>query len=99
ASCFLLNDATRPDVERGRSFMSFDVRHASGLCRLHDDAVPEMAVALEESYVRRVHDEAGLRIHDIRRGRWWSGQPHDQDVLWVLRNAESPPTALARDRS
>jgi SAM-dependent methyltransferase len=93
ASCFLLNDETRADVERGHSFMSFDVLHPSGLCRLHDDVVPEAAVALEESYVRRVHEEAGLRIRDIRRGRWWNGQPHDQDVLWVERDVENGAAA------
>lgn len=85
ASYFLLNDETRGGVEQGRSFMSFDVGHRSGLCRLHDEVVPEAAVALEETYVRRLHDEAGLRIRDIRRGGWWSGQAHDQDLLWVER--------------
>jgi SAM-dependent methyltransferase len=86
ASYFLLNDETRAGVERGNSFMSFDVRHPSGLCRLHDEVVPEAAVALEETYVRRLHDEARLRIRDIRRGGWWSGRAHDQDLLWVERD-------------
>jgi SAM-dependent methyltransferase len=81
---FLLNDETRNGVEAGRSFMSFDVGHSSGLCRLHDAAVPEAAVALEEKFVRRVHEQAGLPIRDVRRGRWWSGEQHDQDVVTVV---------------
>lgn len=81
ASYFLLNDETRSGIEAGHSFMTFDVEHASGVCCLHDAAMPESAVTLEETFVRRAHDEAGLRIQDVRRGRWWSGVAHDQDVL------------------
>lgn len=81
ASYFLLNADTRGGIEAGRSFMSFDVAHPSGLCRLHDAAVPESAVTLDETFVRRVHEQAGLRIRDVRRGGWWSGVAHDQDVL------------------
>ena len=84
ASYFLVNDDTRAGVDSGDSFISFGVQHSSGLCRLHDATVPEAAVALEETFVRRAHDQAGLRIRDIRRGRWWSGEAHDQDVLTVV---------------
>jgi SAM-dependent methyltransferase len=84
ASYFLLNDESRAGVERGDSFMSFGVQHASGLCRLHDASIPEAAVALEETFVRRIHRQAKLRIRDVRRGRWWSGKAHDQDVLAVV---------------
>ena len=81
ASYFLLNDETRAGVDRGDTFISFPVQHASGLCRLHDAVVPEAAVALEETFVRRIHQEAALRIRDVRRGQWWSGKAHDQDVV------------------
>lgn len=84
ASYFLLNDETRAGVDRGDTFISFNVPHASGLCRLHDAVVPEAAVALEETFVRRIHREAALRIRDVRRGQWWSGKSHDQDVLAVV---------------
>ena len=84
ASYFLLNDETRTGVDQGHSFMTFSVRHPSGLCRLHDATIPEAAVAIEEMFVQRIHDEAGLRIRDIRRGRWWSGEADDQDVLAVV---------------
>jgi SAM-dependent methyltransferase len=84
ASYFLINDDTRAGIDQGRSFISFGVSHPSGLCRLHDADVPEAAVALEESFVRRSHARAGLRIRGIRRGRWWNGEAHDQDVLAVV---------------
>jgi SAM-dependent methyltransferase len=83
ASYFLLNDETRGGVEAGRSFMSFGIAHPSGLCRLHREDVPEAAVAVEEDFVRSIHQRAGLRIRDLRRGRWWNGEAHDQDVLAV----------------
>ena len=84
ASYFLLNDETRAGVSGGRSFLSFDVQHPSGVCRLHDASLPEAAVTFEESFVRRVHDSAGLHIKDIRRGGWWTGGRHDQDVLTAV---------------
>jgi SAM-dependent methyltransferase len=81
ASFFLVNDATRSGVETGTSFMSFGVRHESGVCYLHDAAVPEAAVAFEEAFVRDAYERAGLRIHDIHRGGWWSGEADAQDVV------------------
>ena len=81
ASYFLLNDSTRSAIDAGRSFMSFRVDHASGLCRLHDATRPEAAVALDETFVRHLHEASGLRIRDIRRGNWWTGRAHDQDVV------------------
>jgi len=84
ASFFLLNEETRPAIDAGRSFMSFGFEHPSGLCRLHSLARPEAAVAFDETFVRRVHKEAGLVIRDVRRGKWWSGEAHDQDVLTIV---------------
>jgi hypothetical protein len=81
ASCFLLNDDTRGGVEQGRSFMSFDILHESGNCRLNRASVPEAAVAFEEDYVRAIYERAGLTVRDVRRGGWSSGQAHEQDVL------------------
>lgn len=86
ASYFLLNDMTRTGVDNGDSFLSFPFSHPSGLCRLHDEAIPEYAVALDESFVTEVHARAGLRIRDIRRGGWWRGQRHDQDVVTADRS-------------
>jgi SAM-dependent methyltransferase len=85
ASYFLLNDETRQGVAAGHSFMSFDLEHPSGVCRLHDAVVPEAAVAFEETFVRGLYERANLQIRDIRRGRWWTGTAHDQDVLTSIR--------------
>ena len=87
ASYFLLNDDARGAVEAGRSFMAFPVLHDSRLCRLHDAAKPEAAVALEEAFVRRAYEQAGLDVDNIRRGLWWSGRMDDQDVV-SSRNTE-----------
>jgi len=87
ASYFLLNDETRSGVDRDRSFISFGVQHSSGMCRLNDSTVPEAAVALEETFVRRIHEQARLHIRDIRRGKWWSGEAHDQDLVTVAPDA------------
>jgi SAM-dependent methyltransferase len=86
ASFFLLNDETRIGVEAGRSFMSFRVGHPSGLCRLHDANVPEAAVAIDEPFVRRVVEQADLGVRDVRRGQWWSGERHDQDIVTLVRD-------------
>lgn len=96
ASYFLLNDDTRASLESGHSFISFRVQHSSGLCRLHDATVPDAAVALEETFVRRIHEQVGLRIRDIRRGKWHSGEAHKQDVLTAVpeTNRECQATRL-----
>jgi SAM-dependent methyltransferase len=85
ASYFLVNAETRVGVEANTTFMPFSVRHPSGLCFLHDALKPEAAVALEETFVTQAHERAGLRIRDIRRGAWWRGGRHDQDVLTAER--------------
>jgi len=81
ASYFLLDAEREASIDAGRSFMPFPVRHASGVCRLHRERVPEAAVAFDEAFIRRLHDESGLRIRDLRRGDWWRGRAHDQDVI------------------
>ena len=79
ASCYLLNDDNRASVEAGRSFMSFGV--PLDRCRVHSASRPEAAVALDEAFMRSSIERAGLRITDLRRGGWWAGTTHDQDVL------------------
>jgi SAM-dependent methyltransferase len=91
ASYFLLNDESRTGIDAGRSFMSFDVQHPSGLCLLHDAAVPEAAVALEETFVHEVHQRVGLRFRTIRRGGWWHGVGYHHDVLAAVPNRAAPP--------
>jgi SAM-dependent methyltransferase len=88
ASYFLLNDETTAGVDANRSFMSFAVGHPSGVCRLHDANLPEAAVAFSEAYVRQAHQHAGLSIRDVRRGGWWRGETHDQDVVCVAHRMD-----------
>jgi SAM-dependent methyltransferase len=84
ASYFLLDDERRESVDARRSFIPFPVEHASGVCRLHNADRPEAAVAFDETFIRRLHDESGLRIRDVRRGQWWRGIAHDQDVVVAI---------------
>ena len=86
ASYFLLDDERRQSIDARRSFIPFLTEHSSGLCRLHRADRPEAAVALDEAFIRRVHDESGLRIRDVRRGQWWCGVPDDQDVLVAVHS-------------
>jgi hypothetical protein len=44
-------------------------------------------VALEERFVHRVHQSSGLSITAVRRGEWWHGGRHDQDVVTSRRSA------------
>jgi SAM-dependent methyltransferase len=90
-SWFLLDDESRPGVDGGRSFMSFGVRHSSGVCRLHDAAVPEAAVAFEEAFALNAIAAAGLRVRDRRRGAWANGRADDQDVLTLTSDRELRP--------
>ena len=81
ASYFLLDDDRRHSVDARQSFIPFPVVHPSGVCLLHNASLPEAAVAFDETFIRRVHDESGLRIRNVRRGEWWQGVRHDQDVV------------------
>lgn len=90
ASVFLVTDARRASLARGRSFISFQSPHASGVCLIHDPAVPEAAVAFDEDFLRRTFTAAGLRVQAVRQGTWWHGGAHDQDVLAM--SIASPPT-------
>ena len=86
ASYFLMDEERRSSIDAGRSFMSFPVSHPSGVCRLHSATSPEAAVAFDETFIRRLHDESGLRIRDVRRGQWWSGLADDQDVVVAVHD-------------
>jgi SAM-dependent methyltransferase len=88
ASYFLLDDERRRSIDAGHSFIPFPVHHSSGVCRLHNAHSPESAVAFDEAFIRRLHHESGLRIRDVRRGQWWCGVPHDQDVVGAIHTEE-----------
>ena len=88
ASYFLLDDERRESIDARRSFIPFPVEHSSGVCRLHRASSPESAVAFEETFIRGLHDESGLRIRHLRRGQWWRGVSHDQDVVVAVHANE-----------
>jgi len=81
ASYFLLNDSTSLSVQDGYSFLPFPYLHTSGLARMNSLATPEAAVAIDETFVRRAYESAGLRVLNIRRGGWPTGVADDQDVI------------------
>lgn len=83
ASFFLLSDERRSEVEAGRAFMTFPFAIESA--RLHDRARPEAAIAIDEDFVLRSCESAGLEVKRIRRGDWWNGRADDQDVITCHR--------------
>ena len=90
ASYFLINDERRESIDARRSFIPFGVEHPSGVCRLHNASSPESAVAFDEGFIQQLHHESGLRMRDIRRGQWWSGVSHDQDVVVAVHAEDGP---------
>jgi hypothetical protein len=60
--------------------MSFGVEHPSGVCLLHDSFVPEAAVAFVKGSSAASMTRPDSESH-VRRGKWWNGERHDQDVL------------------
>jgi SAM-dependent methyltransferase len=81
ASFFLLDAESRGGIDRGTSFMPFGGDDPSRRFRLHDEAVPGAAIAIDDAWVRDCYRRAGLTIRDVRRGEWWSGRAHDQDIV------------------
>jgi hypothetical protein len=86
ASYFLLDDERRESIDARRSFIPFPVEHSSGVCRLNNANTPEAAVAFDEAFIRGLHHDSGLRIRDVRRGQWWRGVAHDQDVIAAVHS-------------
>jgi SAM-dependent methyltransferase len=84
-SCFVIDDERRSAVERGHAFLAFPIAHPSGVCRLHDAATPEAAVAFEDAFLRATFARHSLAVQDLRPGHWWQGTDHDQDVFTLRR--------------
>jgi SAM-dependent methyltransferase len=81
ASFFLLDADSRRGIAGGSSFMPFGDEDPTGRYRLHDAAVPGAAIAIDAEWVRGLYVREGLTIGDVRRGRWWDGIAHDQDIV------------------
>jgi SAM-dependent methyltransferase len=66
---FLINDESRRLMAEGRSELAFG--HRLGRCLVQSVRKPHAAVAYEESDVRNMLDDAGLRLRDpVLFGRW-----------------------------
>ncbi|MEW5958963.1 MAG: class I SAM-dependent methyltransferase [Chloroflexota bacterium] len=85
---FLLNETQQALTRQGRSAIEF--RYGSGPCRLRDEAIPESAVAYDESFLGELLSKCGLVISGpVYYGRW-SGREDGlsyQDML-LVRAAE-----------
>jgi len=85
-SFYLLSEESLRGIEAGTSFLPFCHLHEEGRSRVVDRNNPEAAIAHGENWVRNWYAEAGLRIEEpIRRGRWWDGVPHQQDVVAAMK--------------
>jgi hypothetical protein len=52
-------------------------RHPTDFTRPSDQRPPSLSMKLHSTLARRI----GLGIRDVRRGGWWRGVSHDQDVI------------------
>ena len=87
---FLLNEESLPLVESGESRQG--ALHPFGdLAWVKKPERPEAWIAVDEDYVRKAHDEAGLQIQGVRHGAWsgreatWSATAHS-----AARTSSSP---------
>jgi SAM-dependent methyltransferase len=88
AGFYLLNEESVQGIEAGKSFLPFTHAHDAGCSRVVDPHNPEAAIAHAEDKVRDWYAKAGLRVEEpIRRGRWWDGVAHSQDVLTAVKAA------------
>jgi SAM-dependent methyltransferase len=89
AGFYLLNAESLRGIEAGKSSLPFSHVHDEGYSRVVDPRYPEAAIAHAEDRVRAWYAEAGLWIEEpIRRGRWWDGAAHSQDVLAAVKRAD-----------
>jgi SAM-dependent methyltransferase len=66
---FLLNGETLALIDRGESPQGV-LHDLGGIARVKEPDNPEAWIALDEGFVRNAHDEAGLRIAEVRYGGW-----------------------------
>jgi SAM-dependent methyltransferase len=91
AGFYLLNEESRQGIEAGKSFLPFVHGYDDGCSRVVDPRAPEAAIAHAEDKVRVWFADASLQIEEpIRRGRWWDGVAHSQDVLTAVKTPNWP---------
>lgn len=85
---FLLDDAARAAMAAYRTSYRFE--SAIGGAFVQDPAMPEAAVAYDETEFRRMLDSSGLRLSRFHRGAWAGGEPASyQDVVICGRSSAS----------
>jgi len=84
ASFYLLDDRTRGPAAAGVTDPPFPHAVEHGL--VHDAAVPESGVALEEAWVRGALAAAGLDVKSVHLGKWQAMPgPYYQDLVVAIR--------------
>jgi SAM-dependent methyltransferase len=78
ATFFLLDDETRPLIDRGASYFSFRAA-TDGPAAADDGEAFEAAVAYDAGWLRGRLDDAGFELADLRHG-YWSGT--DDHLTW-----------------
>lgn len=84
ATFFLLDDTARQNIASGKTVPSFVHTYGHTGCRIEVKAIPEAAIAYEESFVRTLHQHAGLSVDAVNFGQWGRGKliAHWQDEVW-----------------
>jgi hypothetical protein len=89
ATFFLLNPDQQELARQGRN--AIDFRYDRGPYRIRDDALPESAVAVQESTLRSMFGEARLSILEPIRFGTWSGRKDGlslQDIVLAEPNPD-----------
>jgi SAM-dependent methyltransferase len=84
---FLLDEESIGLMEAGRGEYRF--AHDQGIYRVLDRAQPELAVAYDASFVRRLYDQIGLKIIEPVHWGSWSGRKDSLSVQDIVI-AENP---------
>jgi SAM-dependent methyltransferase len=88
---FLMNDESRRGNRSGMSVFNF--RDFSPQCSVVNMSDPEMAIAYDESYVRRQLRERGLALQEpIQYGSWSGRKDHlsFQDIVVAVKEPSRP---------
>jgi len=87
-SYFLLNDESRAQALNGASGLTFV--GASDVHATVSPALPETAIAFDESFVARLYRDAGLEIERVEYGSWCGRQRYMsyQDLILATKRQE-----------
>ena len=81
-----LEKIEKREVQPGRDFV-----HDIGGCRTSDPAMPEDAIAYDESAIRAMYDRCGLKISNTHYGAWCGTKDarHGQDIVVAVNSTGS----------